>query len=169
MHLIYLYFFLRNCWKSFTFLFYSKEFLKDFLNFNVKCVFIWKTHGDHCIFYFFYSRGNKTLTKKEKRKMAEYSDYIHDIVKPKKVSFVLHLIVQFVYCILCLLVYWNSFVDSHTSTKNLTQLVWLHRLSCTSGTCSSVQQNMTSDPGEAGDGPHQDVGTFFHFSKMPFM
>uniref|UniRef100_A0A8C6VZ30 Si:dkey-98f17.5 n=1 Tax=Nothobranchius furzeri TaxID=105023 RepID=A0A8C6VZ30_NOTFU len=33
---------------------------------------------------YFAGRGNKTLTKKEKRKMAEYSDYICDIVKPKK-------------------------------------------------------------------------------------
>ncbi|XP_028313192.1 uncharacterized protein LOC114469662 [Gouania willdenowi] len=32
----------------------------------------------------FASKRNKTLTKKEKRKMAEYSDYIQDIVKPKK-------------------------------------------------------------------------------------
>ena len=31
------------------------------------------------------SRGTKTLTKKEKRAMAEYSDYIQDIVKTKKV------------------------------------------------------------------------------------
>uniref|UniRef100_A0A3P9KVH4 Si:dkey-98f17.5 n=1 Tax=Oryzias latipes TaxID=8090 RepID=A0A3P9KVH4_ORYLA len=33
---------------------------------------------------YFASRRNKTLTKKEKRKMVEYSDYIHDIVKTKK-------------------------------------------------------------------------------------
>ncbi|XP_074494178.1 uncharacterized protein LOC141769223 [Sebastes fasciatus] len=32
----------------------------------------------------FAGRGNKTLTKKEKRTMAEYSDYIQDIVKTKK-------------------------------------------------------------------------------------
>ncbi|XP_033476108.1 uncharacterized protein LOC117252932 [Epinephelus lanceolatus] len=32
----------------------------------------------------FAGRGNKTLTKKEKRTMAEYSDYIQDIVKAKK-------------------------------------------------------------------------------------
>ncbi|RVE68211.1 hypothetical protein OJAV_G00089890 [Oryzias javanicus] len=32
----------------------------------------------------FARRRNKTLTKKEKRKMAEYNDYIHDIVKAKK-------------------------------------------------------------------------------------
>ncbi|KAM4578425.1 uncharacterized protein V3H82_007868 isoform 3-T3 [Fundulus diaphanus] len=33
---------------------------------------------------YFAGRRNKTLTKKEKRKMMEYSDYIHDIVKTKK-------------------------------------------------------------------------------------
>ncbi|KAK5932749.1 hypothetical protein CgunFtcFv8_004428 [Champsocephalus gunnari] len=33
---------------------------------------------------YFAGRGNKTLTKKEKRTMAEYSDYIQDIVKTKK-------------------------------------------------------------------------------------
>ncbi|XP_075955490.1 uncharacterized protein LOC142957499 [Anarhichas minor] len=33
---------------------------------------------------YFAGRGNKTLTKKEKRTMAEYSDYIHDIIKTKK-------------------------------------------------------------------------------------
>ncbi|KAM8887536.1 uncharacterized protein AB9W97_014061 isoform 5-T5 [Spinachia spinachia] len=35
---------------------------------------------------YFAGRGNKTLTKKEKRTMAEYSDYIQDIVKTKKGS-----------------------------------------------------------------------------------
>lgn len=34
---------------------------------------------------FILSRGNKTLTKKEKKTMAEYSDYIQEIVKTKKV------------------------------------------------------------------------------------
>ncbi|XP_053726875.1 uncharacterized protein si:dkey-98f17.5 [Synchiropus splendidus] len=33
---------------------------------------------------YFSGRGNKTLTKKEKRTMAEYSDYIQDVVKSKK-------------------------------------------------------------------------------------
>ncbi|KAK5601135.1 hypothetical protein CRENBAI_003657 [Crenichthys baileyi] len=33
---------------------------------------------------YFAGRRNKTLTKKEKRKMMEHSDYIHDIVKTKK-------------------------------------------------------------------------------------
>uniref|UniRef100_A0A671Y7M5 Si:dkey-98f17.5 n=1 Tax=Sparus aurata TaxID=8175 RepID=A0A671Y7M5_SPAAU len=33
---------------------------------------------------YFAGRGNKTLTKKEKRAMAEYSNYIQDIVKTKK-------------------------------------------------------------------------------------
>ncbi|XP_076587861.1 uncharacterized protein LOC143321422 [Chaetodon auriga] len=33
---------------------------------------------------YFAGRGNKTLTKKEKRVMADYSDYIQDIVKTKK-------------------------------------------------------------------------------------
>ncbi|XP_044052788.1 uncharacterized protein si:dkey-98f17.5 [Siniperca chuatsi] len=33
---------------------------------------------------YFAGRGNKTLTKKEKRVMTEYSDYIQDIVKNKK-------------------------------------------------------------------------------------
>ncbi|XP_073321411.1 uncharacterized protein [Pagrus major] len=33
---------------------------------------------------YFAGRGNKTLTKKEKRAMAEYSDYIQDIVRTKK-------------------------------------------------------------------------------------
>ncbi|XP_051278921.1 uncharacterized protein si:dkey-98f17.5 [Dicentrarchus labrax] len=33
---------------------------------------------------YFAGRGNKTLTKKEKRAMAEYSDYVQDIVKTKK-------------------------------------------------------------------------------------
>lgn len=35
--------------------------------------------------FFVASRRNKTLTKKEKRTMTEYSDYIQDIVKTKKV------------------------------------------------------------------------------------
>nr|XP_040051526.1 uncharacterized protein si:dkey-98f17.5 isoform X2 [Gasterosteus aculeatus aculeatus] len=35
---------------------------------------------------YFAGRGNKTMTKKEKRTMAEYSDYIQDIVKTKKGS-----------------------------------------------------------------------------------
>ncbi|XP_026178588.1 uncharacterized protein LOC113139505 [Mastacembelus armatus] len=33
---------------------------------------------------YFACRGNKTLTKKERRTMTEYSDYIQDIVKTKK-------------------------------------------------------------------------------------
>ncbi|XP_068167941.1 uncharacterized protein si:dkey-98f17.5 [Antennarius striatus] len=33
---------------------------------------------------YFAGQGNKTLTKKEKRRMAEYNDYIQDIVKTKK-------------------------------------------------------------------------------------
>ncbi|XP_061907228.1 uncharacterized protein si:dkey-98f17.5 isoform X1 [Entelurus aequoreus] len=33
---------------------------------------------------YFSGQGNKTLTKKEKRVMTEYSDYIQDIVKAKK-------------------------------------------------------------------------------------
>ncbi|KAM9810938.1 uncharacterized protein ACB057_004903 [Neosynchiropus ocellatus] len=33
---------------------------------------------------YFSGRGNKTLTKKEKRTMAEYSDYVQDVVKSKK-------------------------------------------------------------------------------------
>lgn len=33
---------------------------------------------------YFAGQGNRTLTKKEKRAMAEYSDYIQDIVKAKK-------------------------------------------------------------------------------------
>lgn len=37
------------------------------------------------VILFLLSRGNKTLTKKEKRAMAEYSNYIQDIVKIKKV------------------------------------------------------------------------------------
>lgn len=37
------------------------------------------------LMFFIFSRGNKTMTKKEKRTMAEYSDYIQDIVKTKKV------------------------------------------------------------------------------------
>lgn len=37
------------------------------------------------VILFLFSRGNKTLTKKEKRAMAEYSNYIQDIVKTKKV------------------------------------------------------------------------------------
>lgn len=37
------------------------------------------------VILFLLSRGNKTLTKKEKRAMAEYSNYIQDIVKTKKV------------------------------------------------------------------------------------
>lgn len=36
---------------------------------------------------FILSRGNKTLTKKEKRTMAEYNGYIQDIIKTKKVRF----------------------------------------------------------------------------------
>lgn len=42
-----------------------------------------------CYFMFFLAKyfarqGSKTLTKREKKKMAEYSDYIQDIVKSKK-------------------------------------------------------------------------------------
>lgn len=33
------------------------------------------------------SRHNKTLTKKEKKMMTDYSDYIQDVVKTKKVGF----------------------------------------------------------------------------------
>ncbi|XP_071369755.1 uncharacterized protein [Centroberyx affinis] len=33
---------------------------------------------------YFARQGNKTLTKKEKRSLAEYSDYIQDVVKTKK-------------------------------------------------------------------------------------
>ncbi|XP_029916703.1 uncharacterized protein LOC115365714 [Myripristis murdjan] len=33
---------------------------------------------------YFARQGNKTLTKKEKRSLAEYSDYIQDVVKAKK-------------------------------------------------------------------------------------
>lgn len=42
---------------------------------------------------FILSRGNKTLTKKEKKMMAEYSDYIQEIVKTKKV--------RFLFCAIC--------------------------------------------------------------------
>ncbi|KAF7661984.1 hypothetical protein LDENG_00248900 [Lucifuga dentata] len=41
----------------------------------------------YLLFYlakYFARQGNKTLTKKEKRAMAEYNDYIQDIVKTKK-------------------------------------------------------------------------------------
>lgn len=40
-----------------------------------------------------FSRGNKTLTKKEKKVMTEYSEYIQEVVKTKKVrlfSFSMH-------------------------------------------------------------------------------
>jgi len=37
------------------------------------------------LMFFILSQRKKTLTKKEKRTMAEYSDYIQDIVKTKKV------------------------------------------------------------------------------------
>ncbi|KTG34790.1 hypothetical protein cypCar_00021997 [Cyprinus carpio] len=45
--------------------------------------------GALCYFMFFLAKyfarqGSKTLTKKEKKKLAEYSDYIQDIVKSKK-------------------------------------------------------------------------------------
>lgn len=35
--------------------------------------------------FFIPSCHNKTLTKKEKKKMSDYSDYIQDVVKTKKV------------------------------------------------------------------------------------
>lgn len=36
---------------------------------------------------FIPSRHNKTLTKKEKKMMTDYSDYIQDVVRNKKVGF----------------------------------------------------------------------------------
>lgn len=40
--------------------------------------------------FFILSQRNETLTKKEKRVMTEYNDYIQDIVKTKKVSGLLY-------------------------------------------------------------------------------
>ncbi|KAG1957958.1 uncharacterized protein si:dkey-98f17.5 [Pimephales promelas] len=45
--------------------------------------------GALCYFMFFLAKyfarqGNKTLTKKEKKKLAEFSDYIQDVLKSKK-------------------------------------------------------------------------------------
>ncbi|TMS03148.1 hypothetical protein E3U43_000037 [Larimichthys crocea] len=53
---------------------------------QVICVIVF---GAFCYFLlflakYFAGRRNKTLTKKEKRAMAEYNDYINDIVKAKK-------------------------------------------------------------------------------------
>lgn len=36
---------------------------------------------------------------------------------------------------------------SNIRIVNLTQVTFLHRVNCMNGTSSSVQQNMTSDPG----------------------
>lgn len=33
---------------------------------------------------YFASLGNRTLTKKEKKNLAQFSEYIHDVVKPRK-------------------------------------------------------------------------------------
>lgn len=39
------------------------------------------------VLLFIPSRHNKTLTKKEKKMMTDYSDYIQDVVRNKKVGF----------------------------------------------------------------------------------
>uniref|UniRef100_A0A671R529 Uncharacterized LOC107704964 n=1 Tax=Sinocyclocheilus anshuiensis TaxID=1608454 RepID=A0A671R529_9TELE len=43
-----------------------------------------------------FSQGSKTLTKREKKQLAEYSDYIQDIVKSKKVRHTLSIIVNII-------------------------------------------------------------------------
>uniref|UniRef100_A0A672QP12 Uncharacterized LOC107599159 n=1 Tax=Sinocyclocheilus grahami TaxID=75366 RepID=A0A672QP12_SINGR len=53
--------------------------------------------GALCYFMFFLAKyfarqGSKTLTKREKKQLAEYSDYIQDIVKSKKVRHTLGII-----------------------------------------------------------------------------
>uniref|UniRef100_A0A673I5T4 Uncharacterized LOC107716539 n=1 Tax=Sinocyclocheilus rhinocerous TaxID=307959 RepID=A0A673I5T4_9TELE len=57
--------------------------------------------GALCYFMFllakyFASQGSKTLTKREKKQLAEYSDYIQDIVKSKKVRHTLSIIVNII-------------------------------------------------------------------------
>lgn len=43
---------------------------------------------DTCrLLLFIPSRHNKTLTKREKKMMTDYSDYIQDVVRNKKVGF----------------------------------------------------------------------------------
>lgn len=42
-----------------------------------------------------FSQGNKTLTKREKKKLAECSDYIQDVLKSKKVRHTLALVSMF--------------------------------------------------------------------------
>lgn len=45
--------------------------------------FDWQPLSCDCVL----SQGNRTLTKKEKRSLTEYSDYVQDVVKAKKVRF----------------------------------------------------------------------------------
>ncbi|XP_029618089.1 uncharacterized protein si:dkey-98f17.5 [Salmo trutta] len=46
--------------------------------FGVLCYFFF------CLAKYFARQGNRTLTKKEKRSLTEYSDYVQDVVKAKK-------------------------------------------------------------------------------------
>ncbi|XP_041643429.1 uncharacterized protein si:dkey-98f17.5 [Cheilinus undulatus] len=63
-------------------------YLWDWIPEDGQVVFV-ITFGAFCYLLFFLAKyfagqGNKTLTKKEKKVMAEYNDYIQDIVKTKK-------------------------------------------------------------------------------------
>uniref|UniRef100_A0A7N9AKD0 Si:dkey-98f17.5 n=1 Tax=Mastacembelus armatus TaxID=205130 RepID=A0A7N9AKD0_9TELE len=51
------------------------------------------------VLFLIVSRGNKTLTKKERRTMTEYSDYIQDIVKTKKVRSLFYALMPFIWII----------------------------------------------------------------------
>uniref|UniRef100_A0A3P9MUS3 Si:dkey-98f17.5 n=1 Tax=Poecilia reticulata TaxID=8081 RepID=A0A3P9MUS3_POERE len=79
---------------------FSKEQLHDLLGEGGIVMYSWEwipedkqvvfviSFGAFCYLLLFlakyFARRNTTLTKKEKRKMMEYMDYIHDIVKTKK-------------------------------------------------------------------------------------
>lgn len=101
--------------------------------------------------FFIRSCHNKTLTKKEKTMMTDYSDYIQDIVQAKKVS--LFYFMQFAssdnYCALqrikC------TFLSPKCERIDLKKTLFsFNRQNCMTGTSSSVLQNMTSDLKTAG-------------------
>lgn len=95
--------------------------------------------------FFIRSCHHKTLTKKEKKMMADYSDYIQDVVQTKKVG------------LFCFMQFapsdnyseFNLFAKCERDRLEKT-LFSSNRGNCMTGTSRSVLQNMTSDLKAAG-------------------
>lgn len=94
------------------------------------------------VLFFIFSQRNITLLKKEKKTLAEYNEYIRDIVKTKKVNVIL------LYYMILYNIFYRAPVHLLSQCNILFYCQIPHRLNYMSGTSSNVQQNMTSDPGK---------------------